>query len=277
MDISVEQIRQQVTLALQEDVGSGDVTARLLDPNKIVQARLITREDAILCGTRWFDEVFHQLDEKIQIDWQTSDGQNIQANQTLCQLTGPAHSILTGERVALNFLQTLSGTATLTHSYVKAIGKHRAKLLDTRKTIPGLRLAQKYAVTCGGGHNHRIGLYDMILIKENHIAACGSIQAAITEAKKRFADLAQEVEVESLAQLEEALAAGAKRILLDNFENSTMKEAVKLANGRASLEASGNITLENINTVAATGVDYISTGAITKHLRAIDLSLRITG
>lgn len=275
MDIPVEQIRQQVALALAEDVGSGDVTASLLDPTKTVKARLITREDAVLCGTRWFDEVFHQLDSNIRIDWQAHDAESIHANQTLCLLEGPAHSILTGERVAMNFLQTLSGTATLTRNYVKAIGEHRAKLLDTRKTIPGLRLAQKYAVSCGGGYNHRIGLYDMILIKENHIAACGSIKTAIDQARQRYADLPQEVEVESLAQLQQALDAGARRILLDNFDNASMKEAVKLASGRASLEASGNITLENIGTVAATGVDYISTGAITKHLQAIDLSLRI--
>ena len=275
MDITADYIRNQVALALREDIGSGDVTANLLDQNKIASAKLITREHAILCGTKWFDEVYNQLDKNVSIDWLASDCANICAGQTLCTLQGPAHSILTGERAGLNFLQTLSGTATLTHQFVTAIGNTKTKILDTRKTIPGLRLAQKYAVKCGGGHNHRIGLYDMVLIKENHVTSCGSIKAAIQQAQRLYPDLPMEIEVESLDELEEALFAGAKRILLDNFDITTLKEAVTHVDGKAELEASGNITLENIRETAATGVDYISTGAITKNVKAIDLSLRI--
>jgi len=275
MDIPAEYISDQVTLALSEDIGNGDVTADLLDKTKTASAKLITREDAILCGTKWFDEVFNQLDRNIHIHWLVNDCASISAGQTLCTLDGPAHSILTGERAALNFLQTLSGTATLTHQYVTAIGNSKTKILDTRKTIPGLRLAQKYAVHCGGGHNHRIGLYDMILIKENHIVSCGSIRTAIEQAKTLHPDLPMEIEVESLSELEEALSAGAKRILLDNFDIATLKEAVTRVAGNAELEASGNITLENIKQIASTGVDYISTGAITKNVKATDLSLRI--
>ncbi len=275
MDIPADYIRDQVALALSEDIGSGDVTADLLDKAKTASATLITRENAILCGTRWFDEVFNQLDKNIRIHWLASDCDHISAGQTLCILKGAAHSILTGERAALNFLQTLSGTATLTSSYVTAIGNSNTKILDTRKTIPGLRLAQKYAVHCGGGHNHRIGLYDMVLIKENHIVSCGSIRTAIERAQLLHPDLPMEIEVESLSELEEALSAGAKRILLDNFDISTLKEAVTRAAGNAKLEASGNITLENIKQIASTGVDYISTGAITKNVKATDLSLRI--
>ncbi len=269
-------IRQQVSEALQEDIGTGDVTAALLDPQQFADARVISRETGILCGTAWFDEVFHQLDNTIRIAWSVQDSDKVSPNQTLCHLHGPTHALLTGERTALNFLQTLSGTATVTHQFVQAMGNSTTRLLDTRKTIPGLRLAQKYAVRCGGGHNHRIGLYDMVLIKENHITGCGSIQAAVQTALQQFPDLPIEVEVESLDELDQAIAAGAHRILLDNFSLDALRQAVNLTAGRAELEISGNVTLQNIAELSAIGVDYISTGAITKHVSALDLSMRIT-
>ena len=269
-------IAQQVRAALQEDIGRGDVTAALLDPRQRAAAHVISREAGILCGTAWFNEVFHQLDASIRVDWSVSDGEALSPNQQLCQLHGPTHALLTGERTALNFLQTLSGTATITQRFVKAMGDSGTRLLDTRKTVPGLRLAQKYAVTCGGGHNHRLGLYDMVLIKENHIASCGSVTAAVHTAQQHHPTLPIEVEVESLAQLLEAIAAGAQRILLDNFTPEQLHEAVSTAKGRAELEISGNVTLANIGELARIGVDYISTGAITKHVTALDLSMRIT-
>jgi len=228
-----------------------------------------------LCGTAWFDEVFRQLDTRVQIKWNARDGEHVAANATLCTITGPARAILTGERSALNFLQTLSGTATLTARYVEAaLGLH-TKILDTRKTIPGLRHAQKFAVACGGGHNHRMGLYDAVLIKENHIAAAGSVTAALTRAKElpgpgKFI----EIEVENLSQLREAIAAGARRILLDNFSPEDLRAAVAESSGRAELEASGGVTLENLHVIAGTGVDFVSVGGITKNLEAVDLSLR---
>lgn len=276
LPLTQECIRHQVSEALQEDIGSGDVTAALLDPRQVAVARVISRETGILCGTLWFDEVFQQLDSHIQITWSSHDGDRLSPNQTLCELQGPAHALLTGERTALNFLQTLSGTATITHQYVEAMGDSPTRLLDTRKTIPGLRLAQKYAVTCGGGYNHRIGLYDMVLIKENHIAACGSIQTAVQTALQQFPDLPIEVEVESLDELVQAIAAGAHRILLDNFSVADLHKAVEITAGRAELEISGNVTLQDIAEYAAIGVDYISTGAITKHVTALDLSMRVT-
>jgi len=275
--LSVDQsiISKQVRLALEEDIGNGDVTAALLDPGRVADATVTCREAGVLCGKAWFDEVFRQLDPAIRIEWLAHDGQLVSANQQLCRLHGPGHALLTGERTALNFLQTLSGTASLTRRFVDAMGDSTTRLLDTRKTLPGLRLAQKYAVRCGGGHNHRIGLYDMVLIKENHIAACGSITTAVQAAVQRYPDLPIEVEVESLTQLEEALAAGARRVLLDNFTLDTLREAVKITARRAELEISGNVTLDNIAEYAAIGVDYISTGAITKHLTALDLSMRV--
>jgi nicotinate-nucleotide pyrophosphorylase (carboxylating) len=269
-------IHRQVSLALQEDIGSGDVTATLLDQTQQAEARVISREAGVLCGTAWFDEVFRQLDTAIRIDWSVHDGEVVSAKQTLCRLHGPSHALLTGERTALNFLQTLSGTASMTRQFVQAMGDSQTRLLDTRKTLPGLRLAQKYAVTCGGGHNHRLGLYDMVLIKENHITACGSITAAVHAATRAFPALPIEVEVESLDELQQALAAGAHRILLDNFAVPQLREAVVLNGGRAKLEISGNVTLDNIAELAAIGVDYISTGAITKHVHALDLSMRVT-
>ena len=266
-----------VANALREDIGSGDLTASLVDASAIVGATIIARESLILCGQSWVDEVFSQLDDAIIIDWYVGDGQHAEANDVICKLTGSARTLLTGERTALNFLQTLSATATTTARYVNAIDGTGARILDTRKTIPGLRLAQKYAVTCGGGQNHRVGLYDAILIKENHIKSAGGIAAAVSSAQKLNAGVLIEVEVESLNEFREALAAGAERILLDNLTLAEMREAVAInRDGKhkmAELEASGNITLESIREIAETGVDYISTGAITKNISAIDLSM----
>jgi nicotinate-nucleotide pyrophosphorylase (carboxylating) len=276
LPLSEALIRQQVSAALQEDIGSGDVTAALLDPQQLADARVISREPGILCGMAWFDEVFRQLDKTIRVTWSVQDGSTVSSDQTLCHVHGPTHALLTGERTALNFLQTLSGTATVTRQYVQAMGNSPTRLLDTRKTVPGLRLAQKYAVQCGGGHNHRIGLYDMVLIKENHITACGSIQAAVHAALQQFPELPIEVEVESADELEQAITAGAHRILLDNFSVADLRKAVIQTAGRAELEISGNVTLRNIAELAAIGVDYISTGAITKHVTALDLSMRVT-
>ncbi len=272
MEVSEKVIKDNVTLALKEDVGTEDITASLLDEGASSKATLISREDAVLCGKAWFDESFRQLDTDIKIDWKVDDGDTIHVNQKLCVLTGCTRALLTGERTAINFLQTLSGTATMVSEYVRQIRGTGARLLDTRKTLPGLRLAQKYAVTCGGGMNHRVGLYDGFLIKENHILANGSITNAIQQAKKR--DLPVEVEVENLKELEEALEADPDRILLDNFSIDELFRAVEMAQGRTSLEASGNITLKNLRNVAKTGVDYISIGALTKHVTAVDFSLR---
>ncbi|NIN34710.1 MAG: carboxylating nicotinate-nucleotide diphosphorylase [Gammaproteobacteria bacterium] len=268
-----DNISRQVRAALKEDVGSGDLTSKLIRKNTRASALVIAREDAVLCGSAWFDEVFKQLKSPVESKWQAKDGETIKQDQLVCELEGPARALLTGERTALNFLQTLSGTATVTREYVTLLTGLKTKLLDTRKTLPGLRAAQKYAVLCGGGENHRMGLYDAILIKENHIAATGSIAEAIKQAKKT--SVAVEVEVEFLHQLEEALEAGADRILLDNFNTPKLVKAVALNRGRAKLEASGNIHLKNLRSVAETGVDYISTGALTKHLHAIDFSMRI--
>lgn len=277
MKPSPDKIRQQVQQALEEDIGTGDVTAALIPAEQHVQATVVCREEAVLCGCDWFDEVFQQLDPSINITWQAHDADGLNARQTLCTLHGPARPILSGERTALNFLQTLSGTATTTRRYVDAIAGTGAQILDTRKTLPGLRLAQKYAVLCGGGKNHRMGSYDMVLIKENHVMAAGSIKAAIQTAQQNTA-LPIEVEVETLDELKQALTAGADRLLLDNMDIDTLKQAVaiaaKISADRAKLEASGNVTLDNIRQIAETGVDFISVGAISKHLRAIDLSMR---
>lgn len=266
-----------VRRALAEDMGSGDRTAALA-PTRDAHAELLVREAAVLCGTEWFDEVFRQCDPRVAVDWLHQDGDRVSADTVLCRLNGPARALLSGERTALNFLQTLSGTATATAQAVDLVRGTRAKILDTRKTIPGLRRAQKYAVTCGGGHNHRLGLYDAVLIKENHIAAAGSIHAALTQAQRATPEgMLIEIEVETLDQLHEALAAGATRLLLDNFPLPRLQEAVRITAGRAQLEASGGINPENIRAVAATGVDFISLGGLTKHLHAIDLSLRFLG
>ena len=266
-----------VAAALAEDVGAGDLTASLIDKEAVVGAQIIARESLVLCGEAWVDEVYRQLDENVIIDWYIGDGGHAEANDVICKLVGPARALLTGERTALNFLQTLSSTATVTAEYVAAIDGTGVKVLDTRKTIPGLRHAQKYAVTCGGGMNHRVGLFDAILIKENHIKSAGSITAALQRAADAAADVLVEVEVENHAGLLEALDAGAARILLDNFSLDELREAVATNASYgivgAELEASGNISLDTIRTVAETGVDYISTGAITKNIRAADLSM----
>lgn len=261
-------------LALNEDIGSGDITAELIDSDSIALATVITREHCILCGMDWSEEVFRQLDEEIFIEWSAHDGDELEAGSVICSISGPAAAILTGERTALNFLQTLSATATVSSHYAKAVAHTDTVILDTRKTIPGLRIAQKYAVSCGGGENHRTGLYDAILIKENHIHACGSISRAVEEARFRNPDTSIEVEVESLEEMNEALETEADRLLLDNFSNDMLERAVKQGKGKVELEASGGITLDNIASVAETGVDYISIGALTKDIRAIDLSMR---
>ena len=267
-----------VATALAEDVGTGDLTAQLIPADRVSRATVITREDAVLCGAAWFDEVFRQVDSRVRVAWSASDGERVRTDQQLCTLDGPARSLLTGERTALNFLQALSATATVTRRYVDAVAGTRCRILDTRKTIPGLRVAQKYAVLCGGGTNHRIGLFDAILVKENHIAAAGSIANAVSEARRLDSKVLLEVEVENLTQLREALDARVDRILLDNFSHDLMREAVRITrahpNSRTELEASGNMSLETLRAVAETGVDFISVGGLTKHVRAVDLSMR---
>lgn len=267
-------IEETVHIAIREDLGDGDITAQLIPEDEIAIANVISREDCILSGMDWFEEVFRQIDEEILIEWNFEDGDALEAGQAICSLSGSARSILTGERTGLNFLQTLSATATLSSEYATAVFGTGAIVLDTRKTIPGLRLAQKYAVSCGGCQNHRIGLFDAILIKENHIIACGSIAQAVDEARFRNPETLIEVEVENLDEMNQAMEAGADRVLLDNFTNEQLREAVKACNKKIPLEASGNVTLENIREIALTGVDYISTGALTKDIRAIDLSMR---
>jgi nicotinate-nucleotide pyrophosphorylase (carboxylating) len=271
-------IANSVRLALEEDIGTGDATAKLVPIDSAAQGSVVVRKSTILCGRAWFDAVFARLDSKVLVTWHAEDGERLTDNSIVCEIRGPARSILTGERTALNFLQTLSGTATSTAQYVDAVQDHLAKILDTRKTLPGLRLAQKYAVRCGGGTNHRAGLYDAILIKENHIMAAGSIAAAVATARQERTTLLVEVEVETLEEVREALAAQAGRLLLDNFSLEMLAEAVSLRNEISpdiGLEASGGITLENIAAIAATGVDFISVGALTKDLVAADFSLRL--
>lgn len=274
------QIKTSVASALAEDIGSGDVTARLIAANQQSTANLICREAGILCGSEWFNQSFLQLDSTIEIHWHFKDGDTLNENDLLCTLHGNARVLLSAERTALNFLQTLSATATLTHHYAELISSTDTKILDTRKTIPGLRLAQKYAVTCGGGINHRIGLYDAILIKENHIIAAGSIQQATASMRQQFPELKIETEVESLDEFQQALEAEVDRVLLDNFNTEQLKQAVEINNARGinkiELEASGGVTDKTILAIALTGVDFISVGAITKHITALDLSLRIT-
>ena len=267
-------IQADVARALAEDVGSGDLTADLLSAEGQGKASVIVREAAVLCGQAWFDEVYRQVDPRVRVEWLAADGDAVEAGQTLCRLQGPVRALFTGERSALNFLQLLSGTATTARRYVEAVAGTKARILDTRKTIPGLRLAQKYAVRCGGASNHRLGLYDAILIKENHIYAAGSIRNALEAARRLHPNVPTEIEVENLEQLEEALAAGARQILLDNFDLAELRQAVAITNSRATLEASGNIGLDNLRQVAETGVDFISIGSLTKHVRAIDLSMR---
>ncbi len=266
-----------VAHALAEDIGSGDLTASLIDSDAIIGATIIARETLLLSGHAWVDEVFAQIDAAVIIDWYIGDGQTAAANDVICKLVGPARALLSGERTALNLLQTLSSTASTTAQYVAAVAGTGVRLLDTRKTIPGLRLAQKYAVLCGGGSNHRAGLYDAVLIKENHIKSVGGITAALKAAQELDGDVLIEVEVESHSELLEALEAGATRILLDNFSVDALEKAVKTNQDfgylSAELEASGNITLNSIREIAETGVDYISTGALTKNIQAVDLSM----
>lgn len=271
-------VNKQVQAALHEDIGTGDLTAQLVPATQLVSATIIARETAIICGADWVNACFHQVDANIKIDWQIKEGDRVQPNQVLCEISGSARGLLTAERCALNFLQTLSATATQTRLYVDAIAGTQARILDTRKTIPHLRLAQKYAVTVGGGQNQRLALYDGILIKENHIAAASSIGAVLAQAFTIGKDKSIQIEVENLAQLQEALDAGARSILLDNFSTALLFEAVTINKAQpqpAILEASGGITLNNVREIALTGVDRISIGAITKNVQAIDLSMRI--
>jgi nicotinate-nucleotide pyrophosphorylase (carboxylating) len=270
-----DNIKETVQRALAEDIGSGDVTADLIDPDQQFEATVICRDIAILAGKAWFDEVFRQIDDNIKIQWNFYDADNIEAGATLCTLSGNARALLSGERVALNFLQTLSATATQTDRYAESISGFHARILDTRKTLPNLRLEQKYAVTCGGGVNHRIGLYDMILIKENHIMAAGSITKAIETARKLHPTIKVEVETENLTEFTEASEANADIIMLDNFSLDDLCSAVEQNEGKSiKLEASGGIDIKTVRAIAGTGVDYISIGEITKNIKAVDLSMR---
>jgi nicotinate-nucleotide pyrophosphorylase (carboxylating) len=269
---------EQVARALAEDVGSGDLTAALVPAGRTGRATVITREAAVLCGQPWFDEVFRQVDPAVRVLWEVAEGDEVSPGQRLCRLEGPARPLLTGERTALNFLQTLSGTATATRRYVQLVAGLPARILDTRKTLPGLRRAQKYAVRCAGGSNHRMGLYDGILVKENHIMAAGSIAAAVDAARAAGASVPVEVEVETLDELRQALDAGADMALLDEFSLDDLRAAVAMnrshPRGPMKLEASGNVTFEALRGIAETGIDFVSIGSLTKHVRAVDLSMR---
>jgi nicotinate-nucleotide pyrophosphorylase (carboxylating) len=270
-----ETVTRDVTRAIAEDVGTGDLTARLIPENDRGRARLMTRQSGVLCGVEWLRRTFEELDPDVEIFWHHRDGDDLVANSSLCEIEGSARALLTGERTAINFVQLLSGVATRTRQFVRAVQGTRAKIVDTRKTLPGLRMAQKYAVHVGGGTNHRIGLYDGILVKENHIAACGGIRQAVHRAlHEASADVMLQVEVEDLAGLTEALDAGARSILLDNFDLPAMREAVKGAGDRAELEASGGVQLANVRAIAETGVHRISIGSLTKDVDALDLSMR---
>ena len=271
-------LAKQVEAALREDLGSGDVTAELVPAAQRVRGTVVTREPAVLCGRAWADETFRQLDARVQLTWHAGDGERVAADQVIFAIAGPARPVLSGERTALNFLQLLSGTATATRRYVDAVAGTACRILDTRKTIPGLRTAQKYAVRCGGAHNHRMGLYDQVLIKENHIAAAGSLTGAIEAARRNSAGGTVEVEVETPGELQEALNARPDIILLDEFTLEDMRAAVALnraQGGVAKLEVSGSVSLEAVREIAETGVDFVSVGALTKHVRAIDLSMRL--
>lgn len=270
------EVEANVRRALLEDIGSGDITAQLIPAERLAKATVITRDAAVIAGTAWVDAVFRQLDPRVAVHWQATDGDRVLPNQALFHLEGPARSLLTGERSALNFLQMLSGVATKARHYADIVASTQVKLLDTRKTLPGLRMAQKYAVTCGGCHNHRIGLFDAFLIKENHIAACGGIAQAIVAAHRIAPGKPVEVEVESLDELREALEAGADIVMLDELSLDDMREAVRLNAGRAKLEASGGINDDTLLVIAETGVDYISIGAMTKDVKAVDLSMRLS-
>lgn len=278
-NITIEQLTDEITanvqVALAEDVGTGDITAQLIPSGQQARARVITREEAVVCGVAWVDEVFHQVDPSVEVIWHVRDGDRVQANQLLFELQGCARSLLTGERAALNFMQTLSAVSTRCSYFAQKVKDLPVKLLDTRKTIPGLRLAQKYAVTCGGCHNHRIGLYDVFLIKENHICACGGISAAVEKARQIAPQKPIEVEVENLEEFAQALQTSADIIMLDELSYADMREAVKINAGKVKLEASGGINEATLRDVALTGVDFISLGTLTKNVRAIDLSMRL--
>ncbi|VAW60007.1 Quinolinate phosphoribosyltransferase [decarboxylating] [hydrothermal vent metagenome] len=276
MHVPHSYIENSVHTALTEDIGSGDVTAHIIPEDDFSLATVITREAATLCGVDWFEEVFMQLDSQVFIEWDVDDGERVEAGQQICSLSGSTRALLTGERSALNFLQTLSSTATKAAEFAAAVKGTKAKVLDTRKTIPGLRIAQKYAVHCGGCYNHRVGLYDAILIKENHILAAGGISEAVEAARFYSPELLIEVEVENLDELQVALDANVERIMLDNFNLDLLVQAVKINNSKAQLEASGNVNLKTIKAIAETGVDFISTGALTKDVAAIDLSMRFS-
>lgn len=267
-------INNNITQALNEDLGSGDITANLIPADTPLEVRLICREQAVLCGSKWFEETFKRLDPAVRINWFHTDGDLLQADQTVCEISGNGRAILTAERTALNFLQTLSATASVTHYYQSIISDTDCRILDTRKTIPGLRMAQKYAVTCGGGMNHRMGLYDAYLLKENHLAASGSIANAVQLARQMHPEALLIVEVENLDQLQQAISAKIDRALLDNFSIDLLKQAVALNQGNIQLEASGNIDADTLLKIAQTGVNFISIGALTKNVRAIDFSLR---
>jgi nicotinate-nucleotide pyrophosphorylase (carboxylating) len=267
-------IREDVAHALAEDIGTGDVTASLVPSTEHAHARVVTREPAVLCGTAWFEQCFHQIDREVRIQWKARDGERLAGGQIVCEIEGRARSLLTAERSSLNFLQTLSAVATKTRAFVDVVAGTKAAILDTRKTLPGLRYALKYAVRCGGGTNHRMGLYDGVLIKENHIASAGGIGPALEQARRIAPNLPTEIEVENIGQLKEAIAAGAKLILLDNFDLAGLREAVTVTAGRAALEASGGVNMETVRAIAATGVNRISIGSLTKDIRAVDLSMR---
>ncbi len=272
---ALEEIRRDVDRALGEDVGGGDLTAQLLPADRSAQARVITREAAVICGQAWFAACFERLDPDVRIDWRVAEGATATPGSLLCQIDGNARALVTAERSALNFLQTLSATATTTATYVEAVRGTRARILDTRKTLPGLRLAQKYAVRVGGGGNHRMGLHDAILIKENHIVAAGSISAAVARARELHPAVMVEVEVENFSELRESLASRVDRVMLDEFELDELVQAVAEVDGRVALEVSGGVAIDRVRAIAETGVDFISVGALTKHVRAIDLSMRI--
>lgn len=276
MSVTQSTIEEMVHVALREDIGDGDITAELIPADAVSLASVICREACVFCGMDWFEEVFRQIDEEVFVEWHVQDGDHIEAGDTICSLSGPSRSLLTGERTALNFAQTLSATATLASRYASAVAGTSTVVLDTRKTIPGLRAAQKYAVVCGGCQNHRMGLFDAILIKENHILAAGDIGTAVEQARFHSPGYPVEIEVESIDQLEEAMDAGVDRVLLDNFTIEQITRAVEIASGRVVLEASGGITLENIRDYAETGVDFISTGSLTKDIIAVDLSMRFS-
>ncbi|MFK8047690.1 MAG: carboxylating nicotinate-nucleotide diphosphorylase [Halioglobus sp.] len=275
VQVSAQDIQTNVRNALSEDIGDGDITAQLIPADVLGEARVITRENGIMCGKDWVDEVFAQVDADTVLQWHVSDGQSVSENDILFTASGSARALLTAERAALNFLQLLCGTATLCQRYSELVEGTGVRLLDTRKTIPGLRIAQKYAVSCGGCYNHRIGLYDAFLIKENHINACGGISAAVETARAHAPNKPIEVEVENMGEFQEALSANCDRVMLDNFTLAEMSEAVGINDGRLELEASGNVTEKNLREIALTGVDFISIGALTKDCKAMDLSMRL--